>query len=68
MVLPDGRSLFDHQMVAVRLFLQKERIILADEMGLGKTLTAVVAARAFLAQTPGDYPLYRTRTLGLPQN
>ncbi|MFO7629880.1 MAG: DEAD/DEAH box helicase [Prochlorococcaceae cyanobacterium] len=46
--LPDGRSLFAHQRLAVRWLLARRGALLADAMGLGKTLTALVAARAMV--------------------
>ena len=47
-VLPDGRSLLDHQRVGVRWLLARRGAVLADAMGLGKTLTALMAARAMV--------------------
>lgn len=50
--LPDGRKLMEHQKIAVRWLLHRQRggiypgAILGDDMGLGKTLSALCAAKA----------------------
>lgn len=45
--LPNGWSLYPHQVEAVEHIVRRKRVILAFDMGLGKTLIALVAARAF---------------------
>lgn len=52
--LPNGMTLFDHQVTGIKRMLQFRRIILADEMGLGKTLQALVTVK-ILSEQLGYY-------------
>lgn len=43
--LPNGMTLFAHQKIAIRYFVEKRRVICGDQMGLGKTFEALIAAK-----------------------
>lgn len=44
--LPDGMTLFPHQIENVEFISEKGRGLIADEMGLGKTISALVCIQA----------------------
>lgn len=44
LTLRHKRALKDHQKIAIKFLVSREKCILADDMGLGKTMSAIVAS------------------------